>query len=322
MPIDSLRVKSASDGGFEALWYDNEEDGVQVKLYGTEKKSELSCGDVISAERLDEIMRPLQTFPLSGSTKQSLKSGETGISFKFGGTGMLFVTAVALKSGSAVIGNFARASTGGAGVTVKAVRPVNGKVGIFIDPPKDATGFVVLHRFDRFPDDISDTGAQRKYIPLKQYQLSSTLLLDSLESKKYFIAVFAEFKIDGEKDYSEASCCEFDNESKLNITYSLNVSKKLFGGSVLVIEFEADKKEFELPDIEIMSAVGNTPMFKKSASHFADINGCPVNGTYRQEIPLPKNLPKNTYVKAFFKSDSAQSGNQLKLKLRSNYKIS
>ena len=111
------------------------------------------------------------------------------------------------------------------------------------------------------------------------------------------------------------------NTSKENITYSISVSKKLFGDNVVILEFEAENRTFTLPDIDVMSAIGNTPMFKASAKLFHSIPSQQVDGSLQVKIPMPKGLPRDTYIKAFFKDEKAQSGNQLRLKLRSNYKI-
>ncbi len=68
-----------------------------------------------------------------------------------------------------------------------------------------------------------------------------------------------------------------------------------------------------------MSGVGNTPMFKASAQHFHSIPGQRVRGTLKVKIPLPKGMPKDTYIKAFFADGKIQA--QLRLKLKSSYKI-
>lgn len=100
----------------------------------------------------------------------------------------------------------------------------------------------------------------------------------------------------------------------------------------MVLEFEAENKEFVLPAIDVMSAIGNTPMFKETATLFFSIPAQQVNGTLTIKIPLNKGLPKDTYIKAFLKEESAtdvllsgikpQAKTQLRLKLKSNYKIS
>lgn len=317
-PIDTLRVKPSQDDNFEAIWY---QDGSNdVRLFGSTQKPKYNLGDIVSLSNLEQEMRPLQQRPLSPQTNQSLKPNEKGASFQYNGSELLYIVAVVVKSGSAVFGSLARASKGET-VNIKAIRPVNGQINIYIDAPATATGFVVLHRFDQFPSDIGDVKTSRKYIPLKQYQLNSAIVLDTLEPKKYYFSVFAEFKRDGEKDYSAGSDYLFDNSPRENITYSISVNKKLFGDSSVVLEFEAENKEFELPAVDVMSAIGNTPMFKSSAKLFHSIPAQHVDGTLQVKIPFPKGMAKDTYIKAFFKDEKAQAGNQLRLKLKSNYKI-
>lgn len=96
----------------------------------------------------------------------------------------------------------------------------------------------------------------------------------------------------------------------------------MLGEKSVTLEFEADVKSFTLPEIEVMSAIGNTPMFKSSATLFYTIPSQAVDGTLQVKIPIPKSMKRDIFIKAFFKDESAQSGNQLRLKLGSNYKIS
>lgn len=319
MPIDTLRVKPLQEGQFEAVWVKS--NTTDVRLYGSTDKPPYFVGDVVSISELEQKMTQLQQMNLSAQTKSTMKKDEEGAAFQYSGNILMYVVAVSVKAGSVVFGNLARVSVG-ENVTVKSVRNVNGKINIYIEPPQNATGFVVLHRFDQFPTDIGDINTVRKYIPIKQYQLNSAIVLDAAEEKKYYFTVFAEFRDDGEKDYSSGADYLFDNSAKTNITYSISVNKRFFGENSLALEFEADTREFVLPEIEIMSAVGNTPMFKASAKLFYTIPCQNVNGSVEIKIPIPKNMPKDTYIKAFFKDDLMQNRNQLKLKLKSNYKIS
>lgn len=318
LPIDTLRVKPGQGDIFEATWYHS---GLgDVRLFCSTKKPKYNVGDIVSVAALEREMKPLQQRPLSNSSVQKLKKGECGVSFQYSGGELLYIVALVVKSGSAVFGSLARASKGES-VNIKDIRSVNGKINIYLDAPRGATGFVVLHRFDQFPADISDTKTVRKYIPYKQYQLNSAIVLDMLEEKKYYFSVFAEFKHDGEKDYSLGSDYLFDNSAKVNITYSISVAKKFFGDGAVTLEFGADTGSFTLPEIDVMSAVGNTPMFKSSAKLFYSIPSQNVDGSLSVKIPLPKGVPKDTYIKAFFKDEAAQAGHQLRLKIKSNYKI-
>lgn len=179
-PIDTLRVKPTQDDSFEAIWFqDNAND---VRLFCSAQKPKYNLGDIVSLLNLEQEMRPLQQRPLSSQTNQSLKPNEKGASFQYNGTELLYIVAVVVKSGSAVFGSLARASKGET-VNIKAIRPVNGQINIYIDAPTTATGFVVLYRFDQFSSDLGDVKTIRKYIPLKQYQLNSAIVLDTLEPK-------------------------------------------------------------------------------------------------------------------------------------------
>lgn len=318
-PIDTLRVKSVQENQFEAIW--RKTDAEQVHLYASTNREEYLIGDIISIAELEHKMFQIQQQNLSNHSIRNLKEQETGVSFQYLGIEPIYVVAVIVKYGTAILGNLVRANEGEA-VEIRDIRLVNGKINIYINPPEDATGFVVLYRLDQFPIDIEDIKTVRKYIPIKQYQLNSAIILDIMEEKKYYFTIYTEFKKNGATDYSSGTEYLFDNSAKVNITYSISINKKIFGESSVVLEFEADSIKFILPEIEIMSAVGNTPMFKASANLFYTIPSQTVNGGVQIKIPFPKNLPKDTYIKAFFKDDSMQRSNQLRLKIKSNYKIS
>lgn len=319
LPVDTLRVKPLRDNQFEAVWVKSS--AGEVRLYGSADKPIYHIGDAIALSELETKMSRLQEHSLSAQTLRNVRQDEAGILFQYSENKMMYVTAVIVKTKTAVFGNTVRVNSGES-VTVKSIRPVNGRINIYIEPPENATGFVVLYRFDQFPTDIEDVKTVRKYIPLKQYRLNSAIVLETLEERKYYFTVYAEFKEDGEKDYSFGTECIFDNSAKVNIIYSISINRKLFGESNMILEFEANCHEFVLPDIEIMSSIGNTPVFKASAELFSTIPSQMVNGSLKVKVPIPKTLPKNTYIKAFFKDDSMQKSAQLRLKLKSNYKIS
>jgi len=307
-PIDSLSIKQGDGDTFTATW--SNPDSVTVELYAATEKPTYAFGDLVSQQIFEKHMRRL-AIDRSSSTTATLQHK---------GSEMLYIVAAVIKSGSVVVGAVARASKG-ASVKISRIAAVNDKLNIYLDVPQGATGFVVLYRFDKFPDDISDVKTVRKYVPLKQYLHYSAIVLDTLEPKNYYFSVFAEFSIDGEKEYSVGAEQLFANAAKQNIIYSITVAKKLFGESHVVIEFESDNNTFTLPDLEIMSAIGNAPMFKDSAKHFASIPTRAVNGVLQAKIPIPKGIARDTYIKAFLQDDSLASQYQLKLKLKSNYKI-
>jgi len=309
-PIESLKIESRDEAHFTATW--SNPDHAIVELYCSTEKPTYQVGEFVSQQSIEKQMRRLALNRLNSTTA----------TFQYKGDELLYIIAVVIKSGSVICGSVARASKDES-VKITKIAAVNDKLNIYLDAiPQGVTGFVVLYRFDKFPEDISDVKTVRKYIPLKQYQHYSAIVLDTLESKTYYFSVFAEFLRDGEKDYSNGTDYVFSNALKQNISYSITVSKKLFGEHFIILEFEADHKTFNLPALEIMSAIGNTPMFKASAKPFSSIEAQTVNGSIQVKIPLPKGLQKDTYIKAFLKDDSFALTHQLKLKLKSNYKIS
>lgn len=309
LPIEKLIVKPAQGNEFQIEW-ENPEKG-EVQFFCSTKKPEWLSGDLVPISELEAHMNGLVV------NKTSFNQG----TFKYEGEELIYVLAVVAKSGSAVIGTIARASKGGT-VKINSVSLVNGKILITLDLPKDCTGFVVLYRHDQFPNDISDVNTTRKYIPLKQFKYDGGLVIDSNEPENYYFSVFAEFKRDGESDYSTGTDYLFSNVAKQTITYGIHVNKKLFGGGTINITFESDNKKFVLPDIDIMSAQDRAPMFKKSGKLFYQVTGQETNGNVEINIPMEKGMPRETYIKPFLRDENLASRYVLKIKLGSDHKIS
>ena len=308
LPIDRLVVRPLDGNEFQIEW-DNPNGG-DVRFFYSNKKPEWLFGDLVSVSELESSMNNLIV------SKTQNGQGK----FKHDGEELIYVLAVSEKSGSAVIGSIARASRGGS-VKIKSVSLINGKIMIsLVELPKDCTGFVVLYCHDQYPNDISDTNTKRKYYPLKQYQYDGGILVDSNEPENYYFSVFAEFKRDGESDYSTATDYLFNNVGKLNITYSIHVNKKLFSADTVEITFEGETKAFDLPDTVIISKHERAPMFKNAGEILYEIPGTKVNEKLKIDIPL-KGIPRDTYIKPFVKDDSLSESCIFKQKLGSNNKI-
>lgn len=320
MPIDTLRIKLINDSQFMAMWVKPLDKVDEVRLYSSTVKPTFSMGDMVALSVLEESMSQVQQVPLLPTTQKELGKDEVGVGFQHNTGELLYIFAVAVKADSGMIGNVARASVAET-INIKSVGAVNGKINIYLDAPKDASGFVVLYGMEKFATDLSDTETVRKYIPIKQFLEHNVLILDGVKEQRYFITVFVEFKIDGEKDYSAGTEYLFDNGKKEKITYSISVQKKLIGTNSVNLEFTGENREFVLPDIDIMSSVGNVPIFKASAQLFYQIPTQTVSGSAIFKIPLEKNLAKETHIKAFFTEEESSSRNSLSLDVKSNYKI-
>jgi len=306
-PIETLRIKPDNGDMFTAEW--SNPDNLNVELYCSTEKPPYKYGEVVSQQAIEKKMRRMAVNRTSGTTA----------TFQHKGNETLYISATVIKSGSVIFGAVARASRGET-VNIKNIVPINNKIHILIDVPQGATGFIVLYRFDKFPDDISDTKTVRRYMPLKQYLHNNALVIDTLERENYYFSVFAEFTKDGEKDYSVGADYLFQNASKEVITYS--ISKNLFGERAVILKFEAEKKTFRLPDIEVRSGIGTAPMNPATAKLFHTIPAQSVEGSVQIKIPIENGLPRDTYIKPFLKDEALASNYQLKLKLKSNHKIS
>ena len=309
LPIEKLVVKPGQGDEFSIEW-DNP-DGGEVQFFSTSKKPDWIYGDLVSVSELESSTRQLVV------KKTSSNAG----TFKYEGEELIYVLAVVVKSGSAVIGTIARASKGGA-VKIKNISLVNGKIMINLDLPKNCTGFVVLYRNDQFPDDLSDNKASRKHYPLKQYQQDGALLIDSNEPLNYYFSVFAEFRRDGECDYSTGTDYLFSNVGKSVIYFSVSANKKLFGGGTVTITFSGENNKFSLPDIEVVSEQGRRPIFKEKCKTFCQISAQDVVGTLSVNVPIEKGIPRDTYIQPFLRDSSLKDKYKFQLKPGSEQKIS
>lgn len=309
LPVEKLIVRPSEGNEFRIEW--ENPDGGEVRFFCSTKKPDWMSGDLVAVSDIESQMDGLVV---------NRTSGNQGY-FKYEGEALIYILAVVVRSGSAVIGTIARASRGGS-VKINSAGLVNGKIMIMTDLPKDCTGFVVLFRHDQFPDDISDVNTTRKYIPLKQYQYDGGLVIDSNEPQNYYFSVFAEFRRDGESDYSTGTDYLFSNVAKEVITYSISVNKKLFRGGTINIAFESENKNFVLPDIDVISAQDRAPMFKKTGKLFYQIAGQEAAGSVQFSIPLEKGLARETYIKPFLRDENLAGRYVLKIKLGSDHKIS
>jgi len=307
-PVESLKIEQKDEDVFTATW--NAPENTEVKLYCSEQKPAFKFGAVISQQLLEKEMTQLALTRIS----------DTEASFSHKTKKLLYVVATSVKSGSVVIGAASRVRYG-EDIKISRVAPINGKINIFVQPPEGTTSFIVLYRFDRYPDDLSDKEAMRKLISIKQFQHDGALIICPVEQKKFYFSVFAEFYKDGEKDYSGGSDYLFSNV-KEEITYSISVSKGLFKSGEVILRFEAVSKSFSLPDIDVMCSNGAIPMFKESANLFYSIEAQPDRGSHEIKIPLPKGLQKDTYVKPFIKDEALYSSHSLKLQQGFSPKIS
>nr|WP_072537015.1 zinc ribbon domain-containing protein [Anaerococcus mediterraneensis] len=318
-PINSLTIRPYKDGTYQALFYHDSMD--PIRLYGSTKRMDYNIGDTISLDTIENEMDPIETRALPGELKLNLYSGQKGFVFDYKDDVPIYVVALAIRNQNASFGNICKIRKG-EDVKIKDVRIVNDRVTIFIDPVKNASGYLLLYNFDHPVFDIEDRSCQRTTISLGQFERDKAIFIENPQDRKYYIGLFAQFKEDSQIDYSAVSDYEFDNQAKVNISYEIKLEKSLFGKvKAAKIIFKADQKDFSLPAIEIRSQIGVAPIFKESAELLDTVEPREISGTYEHRIPATM-FGKNTYIKPFLKNDRDNSKYQLQIDLGSSLKIS
>lgn len=305
-PINILAIKPSGGDIFTATW--ENPDKADVEFYCSVKKPVFKIGDIV---QLQAVEREMDKLTIN-------KTSSCEATFKHKDNGLLYILVVTVKSGSAVIGTFARASKEES-VKIQDIGTANGKIFIYLENiPSDAISFVVLYRHDRFPLDISEVDAKRRQIALRTYDVNKALVIEPLESQDYYFSVFVGFDRDGEKEYSIGTDRLFSNTAREVISYTIKVS----WGNV-IIDFKSNKGTLTLPDIDLMSCIGFAPTRRVNASLFHGISAQKVKSDIlRIKIPIPKGTKKNTHIKLFLKDETLSSKYHLKPTERTNYKIS
>lgn len=308
--VERLIVKPDGDESYQAEWTVNGTG--EVSLYYSTERPAFSEGDTVSVSDLERAMSPMALTKRAGN----------GGTFRYTSDNPIFIMGVVVKSGSVTAGAIARISRGGA-VKIRSASMVNNRLMILIEQPKDpVTAFIVLYRHDQYPEDLSDTRSKRKRITWKQFEYDSGLVMDPDGEGDYYISVFSETRNGMEADYSVATDVFFSNAAKTTITYSISVVKKLFGAPSASIRFSADREDFMLPAIDIMSGTGALPMFKKSATFVQEIPEQQVHGSLNVSINLGKSVAKKTFLKPFYQDETLQATNPLKPDAKSVAQIS
>lgn len=308
LPVDSLRLKPCGEGGkFEALWYPPEEG--ELRLYGSEKKPTWTLGEMVSVTELEQQLRELQTLPLTAKTKEKLKSQETGCSFVHSGEETLYVVAVVVQDKIAVMGNL-RSATLGESVELSSVTLANGKLALSLTAPSHCRAFVLLYRFDQYPEDMEDKQAEKLYISGKQFQTDSCLLVPHAQEKPYYFSVYGEFVRDGDKDYSLPGEIFYDNRGKTTFVYRVSLSGLM--KKSLKLSFTTEEEDALLPAVDFMLC-DTEPMFKENCSLHHSQLAEKINGTTMTvELPYDKGM-KGKYLKPYFQEEASYGRHSLKL---------
>lgn len=307
--VESLAVRPAGAGAWQLAWPTPGAD--EVRFYCSVRRPAFQKGQLVAQNQLEREMSRLAVDI----------SGEGSGMFRWDRQEPLYVAAVSVCGGAMMFGPVARASAG-ATVRLRDVREVNGALCVFLDAPAEATDFMVLYRFDSHPVDIADGGAQRKQFTAQQLAHQGCLVLEAPQPQDYYITVYAGRRDGTETDWGHGADWLYAGVPKTEINYDVKVQKRLFGTGDVELRFEGGPGAFTLPALEVMSAVGVPPMFKSAAQPFCSIPQQAARGSVTFTVPVPKDTPKDTYIKPFLRDDALQQRVILKMMDRTSLKIS
>lgn len=303
LAIDKVRIKRTENGVYQLTWENPE--NANVQFYYAQRRPDYTVNQLIPVSELQARMKEVML----------QRTGTNAGSFRYHGEESIYLMAVVIKGNTAVAGAIVRAGRGSA-VKVNSVFRANGKIIVKTDMPKECTGYVVLWRHDHHPVDMEDQQATRKFYSLKQYEYSNGLEIDDTGEKSWYITVFAQFRhTGGDIEYSEGVTCELAAQTSGSVSdqtpvqgsapkgntiiyYSIEVKKKMFGGSVVTLTFHSDEQSFRLPNIDVMWKLGAAPIYKQNANLYQSIPGEQVTGS-KQVTLAPKAVGKNAYIKPF-----------------------
>lgn len=312
-PTVEIEIRQIVDEKFELKWK-NSSDG-KIMFFVSESMPEFKMGQVVSFDSIQNSMHLLQFTSIDKENEWL-----TAV-FRHLDEEIIYILPVTKKNGVAVVGELIRANRSGT-IKIEDVRIINNKIGVFIVPPKKATGLLLLYNENNFVTDVNDKGSNKISINMEQFMLNNMLYINEAEEKKYFLTLFAEYAVGDKSDYSSPAFYEFDNSRVMKITYSVHMKKKPFRQRWVELTFEADQKSFILPELDVTIGRGNIPVFRSSAELLKSIPEQQVEGRLTIKIPLDKQHDKNIFVKVFLKDETLLSKYQLSLDVNSQYKIS
>ncbi|MBQ8134373.1 MAG: hypothetical protein IJ192_08225 [Clostridia bacterium] len=329
-PVEVLSVRYKKDDDFELMW--NYSGEGEVKFYSSYSMPTFKPGDTISIPQLEKQMTMLMINMQTGHIGE--QPDEFKADFRHRDEKRLYIAAVTVKSGAVVFGATVQACKVGS-VAIENVREESQSVYIYIRAPKNAVAYHVLYSFDHQPSGLSDKNCIQKRYTDNEYSKKGALIIPNVQSRKYHIAVFAEFKNDDTVTYSSVSNYVFNNQGKSVIDYSITVIKRFFKNTV-EIKFMTENGTADIPAIDICGNRGDIPIFynksnvvlsidlsqtetvKTAGGEFKNVQFKLSDNGISLTMPVPSG--KNMYIKPFIANPGDRSVYELKL-TGGDYKI-
>ncbi|MFW6121650.1 MAG: hypothetical protein ACOC80_12250, partial [Petrotogales bacterium] len=172
--------------------------------------------------------------------------------------------------------------------------------------PSECKEVLVSWRHDMFPMNAEDTKSRGECITKAQYDLKGGFLLNNPKSQDYFFKVFAGYR--NEKDVLYSSGIGQESKAKVSIHVGkINYTiKKGFLRKYKII-IQSDSLIEEVPELILVAKKGKVPPLNTSDGlEVFKVRGVSIRpgNPYEGEINA-SNIPKPSYLKLFFSSESS-----------------
>lgn len=234
--------------------------------------------------------------------------------------GIYYVFAVSVKEEEGLIGATVLVVNQTA-TRVTGITNASGALHILCGWPEGAESLIVQWSKERYPNGIEDKNAQKIKVSKELFEHSKTIRIEKLVDQDYYFQIYACYRFQGEIYMSLGCPAIYRVSRKGTITYETKVRGKFTLHRKLELIFTGEEREFELPDLILVSAIGYPPAYKESGTIIGRIPARKVIGSFSY-VQSIEQLPKNAYVKVFVEQKQVEQTVSMCLKYGSKSKIS
>lgn len=178
--------------------------------------------------------------------------------------------------------------------------------------PEGIDKVLLCCRMDRFPEASSDSSASHVIIEREEDFETGDYTISKIEEGNYYFCIYAVVEYENKTLYSEGQRRLVVNKVPQEIFYEIDLKKSLLGKlkSAKISLSSASSKssskdEIELPQLVLISKIGNMPIQKSDGETLFNIDYETLKNDEIMDFELPiENIRKNMYVKLFFVDDS------------------
>ena len=275
-PITIQSVTQDESPGLFHIRFDNP-DQKMIYLYQCPDKPPYEAGDVVAAGEVYDAA--FHRSPLKEMAHHRLSP--TQASFQYQGSPPLYLVALTFEGARYTFGPAYRVNLSRNVRVIKSAK-IGADLHLHLSPPpKYTTGFLLLCRYDRFPQGINDPDAKRDYISLAQYRNDGALVLSNVPERDHYVTVFTEIAGPGNPEYSSGVNHLHLHIPEHVIQYRLS-RKNGWLGTKLAILFESKEPRAFLPAVDIFAADKADPM-ERDDWHI-------IGSVPPQDLPKPLSL--------------------------------